>query len=224
MRILVLLIGVLAITNACSQPATESKKVKAYQADAAPHGDSLASDTVKTAYFASGCFWCVEAIYESVTGVYEAESGYCGGKLANPTYEQVCSGRTGHAETVKVTYDPRKIAFEDLVLVFFKSHDPTTLNKQGPDSGSQYRSAIFYQTDEEKRIANTLIDELLKQEVYPNITTEVSKFDLFYIAENYHQNFECRNPYNSYVQAVSLPRLERFKAAMPGLLKEEKKK
>jgi peptide-methionine (S)-S-oxide reductase len=177
------------------------------------------SDSLAIAYFGSGCFWCVESIYESVNGVYEVESGYAGGTVKNPTYEQVCSGRTGHAETVKVSYNPKIISYEQLVLVFFSSHDPTTFHQQGPDKGSQYRSVIFYQTPTEKEIAQNMMQQLLAERIFPNITTELVPFQTFYPAESYHQNYECRNPYSSYVQNVSLPRLERFKKAMPQLLK-----
>src|SRR6218665_35648 len=134
-------------------------------------------DSAQVAYFASGCFWCVEGVYEEVEGVLEVESGYSGGHLENPTYEEVSTGTTGHAETVKVYYDSTKVSYRELVEVFFGSHDPTTLNQQGPDSGTQYRSAVFYQTDEELEIINDYIAEL-KHDLYKKtpITTEVSKF------------------------------------------------
>jgi peptide-methionine (S)-S-oxide reductase len=174
---------------------------------------------LKTAYFASGCFWCVEAIYESVKGVDEAVSGYSGGVIANPTYYQVSSGKTKHAETVKVYYDPKVVSFETLVDVFFNSHDPTTLNRQGPDRGYQYRSIAFYQNDEEKAIIEAKVKELLERKVYTRITTQVSKFNVFYEAEEYHQNYERNHPGNSYVRNVSIPRLNAFKKKMPEVLK-----
>jgi peptide-methionine (S)-S-oxide reductase len=164
----------------------------------------------QTAYFASGCFWCVEAIYESVEGVVEAESGYAGGNTKNPTYEEVCRGNTGHAETVKIYYDSTKVSFKDLVRVFFNSHDPTTLNRQGPDSGTQYRSAIFYKNDSEKIIAKEYIDSLLKASVFPIITTELSPYTIYYKAEIYHQDFKSCNPTHPYIQNVSNPRLKEF--------------
>lgn len=175
----------------------------------------------QVAYFGSGCFWCVEAIYESVTGVVEVESGYAGGHVKNPTYEQVCSGNTGHAETVKVYYDSSQISYKDLLLVFYNSHDPTTLNKQGPDSGSQYRSAIFYQNEQERKTAQATIDALLADKTFPRITTELAPFTAFYKAEAYHQDFECKNPNNGYVKAVSIPRLEQFQMKMPEVIKKE---
>lgn len=175
--------------------------------------------TYQTAYFASGCFWCVEAIYESVDGVVEAESGYSGGKVVNPSYEAVCTGKTGHAETVKIYYDSTKVSYQDLVNVFFQSHDPTTLNKQGPDSGTQYRSAIFYQSAAEKAIAVNVIDSLLKNAVFPKITTEITQFEKFYVAEKYHQNFKSCNPNHPYIQNVTNSRMKKFEEKNRFILK-----
>lgn len=182
----------------------------------------MAQDSSQVAYFASGCFWCVEGVYESVEGILEVESGYSGGHIENPTYEEVCTGKTGHAETVKVYYDSTKVSYKQLVEVFFGSHDPTTLNKQGPDFGTQYRSAIFYETDAQKKVIDSYIAEL-KKDLYKNstITTEVSKYTVFYKAEDYHQDFERRNPNNSYVQGVSVPRIEKFKSKYPDWLKKK---
>lgn len=178
----------------------------------------------QVAYFGSGCFWCVEAIYESVKGVVEVESGYSGGHVVNPTYEEVCTGTTGHAETVKIYYDSSVVSYDDLLKVFFESHDPTTMNRQGPDMGTQYRSAIFYQNDYERDHAKAYIKQLLDAKTFPSITTEVTRFTAFYKAEAYHQDFECKNPNNGYVKAVSQPRLEQFKVKVPELLKPEEKK
>ncbi|MDY0779383.1 peptide-methionine (S)-S-oxide reductase MsrA [Tenacibaculum sp. IB213877] len=180
-----------------------------------------AQNDKKVAYFASGCFWCVEAIYENIKGVEEAVSGYAGGHTKNPTYQEIGTGRTGHAETVAVYYDSKKVSFQELVDAFFASHDPTTVNGQYPDFGTQYRSIAFYQTDEEKEIIKKTIDKLNKEEYNGKIVTEVKKFDLFYKAEEYHQNFEERNPNNPYVRSVSVPRLERFKRSCPLLLKKK---
>ena len=176
----------------------------------------------KVAYFASGCFWCVEAIFESVEGVSEAISGYAGGHTKNPTYQTIGTGRTGHAESVAVYYDPQIISFKTLVDVFFGSHDPTTKNGQHPDYGTQYRSIAFYNSLEEKEIIEGVIKKL-NTEVYKNkIVTEVKKIDIFYEAESYHQNYEKRNPYDRYVRNISIPRLKRFQKKFPELLKEKK--
>ena len=173
---------------------------------------------IKVAYFASGCFWCVEAVFESLHGVEEAVSGYAGGHTNNPTYQSTGSGKTGHAETVAVYYNPKKISFKTLVTVYFGSHNPTTVNGQKPDFGSQYRSIAFYKTDLQRKIIINAITELTK--IYNNkIATEVTKFTKFYIAEDYHQNFERRNPNHPYVRSVSIPRLNNFKRKFPELLK-----
>ncbi len=182
---------------------------------------SFAQKTKEYAYFASGCFWCVEAIFESVKGVYYAESGYSGGTVKNPTYEQICTGKTGHAETVKVVYNPKEISYETLLRVFFNSHDPSTLNKQGPDEGTQYRSAIFYQTEEEKNKAQAYIKQLTTQKKFSKVTTTLEPFIKFYKAEEYHQDFEKRNPDHPYVKAISLPRLMKFKKSSPSYIKKE---
>ncbi len=176
-------------------------------------------NTNAVAYFASGCFWCVEAIFESVNGVGEVESGYSGGKMKNPTYELVSSGRTRHAEAVKVYYDSTIVSYTTLLTVFFDSHDPSTLNQQGPDRGPQYRSMIYYQNDREKELAENYITNALLNKKFKKITTEVVPFDVFYKAEGYHQDFEKRNPNQGYVRAVSIPRLNKFKAKHPELLK-----
>ena len=179
------------------------------------------SQGIEKAYFASGCFWCVEAIFDSVEGVQEAHSGYSGGKTKNPTYNQIGYGNTGHAEAVEVIYDPKVVSFKTLVDVFFGSHDPTTLNRQGPDRGTQYRSVAFYQNDTEKIAINSHIVKLIEEEVYSNkIVTEVTPLVKFYYAEEYHQDYEKLNPQNSYIRNVSIPRLNRFKAKYPHLLKK----
>lgn len=173
---------------------------------------------MKQAYFASGCFWCVEAIFESVRGVCEAVSGYAGGSEQNPTYAQVSAGRTGHTETVEVWYDPQVVSYETLLQVFYGSHDPTTVNGQHPDYGKQYRSAIFYQDEEERLLAESAKKEASKRYSTP-VATEVVQLTRFWKAEAYHQNYEQRNPGDGYVRKVSVPRLNRFKEKHPELLK-----
>ena len=173
----------------------------------------------KVAYFASGCFWCVESIYENLKGVSEVNSGYSGGKTINPTYREVMSGLTGHAEAIEVIYDPNVISYETLVNVFFGSHDPTTLNRQGPDSGTQYRSIAFYKNFNEKEIIENAIKKLIETKTYYKITTEVKKFNKFYVAEDYHQDYKKKNPYNPYIMKVSAPRINKFKMKYPELIK-----
>ena len=177
------------------------------------------SKDTKVAYFASGCFWCVEAVFESVRGVEEAVSGYAGGHTKNPTYQTIGTGRTGHSETVAVYYNSKKVSFKTLVDVFYGSHDPTTVNGQHPDYGSQYRSIAFYSNDTEKKIIENAIAKLNKEVYKGKIVTEVTKHTKFYEAEEYHQDFERRNPNQGYVKAVSVPRLNKFKKRFPELLK-----
>ena len=179
-----------------------------------------AQDGLKKAYFASGCFWCVEAIYESVEGVEEVISGYAGGHTKNPTYEDSNTGRTGHAEAVEVIYDPEVVNFRTLVEVYFGSQDPTQVNGQGPDRGSQYRSLIFFQNAEQKEIIEEVKAEVAKNYQEP-IAAEILPFQKFWKAEDYHQNYEKNNPRNPYIQNVSIPRLNRFKEKFPDILKKD---
>ncbi|WP_423818231.1 peptide-methionine (S)-S-oxide reductase MsrA [Salinimicrobium sp. TIG7-5_MAKvit] len=174
---------------------------------------------LKKAYFASGCFWCVEAVFESVVGVKEAISGYSGGHTENPTYEESNTGRTGHAEAVEVIYDPEVIDFETLADVYFGSMDPTQKNGQGPDIGSQYRSIIFYQNAQQKKIIEQKLKELAEQ-YKKAIAVEVLPFQKFWKAEDYHQNYKKYNPNDPYIRNVSVPRMNRFKNKFPQLLKE----
>lgn len=176
----------------------------------------------EVAYFASGCFWCVEAVFESVEGVGEVVSGYAGGGASTANYSEVSAGRTKHAEAVEVFYDADVISYETLLKVFFGSQDPTTLNQQGPDKGTQYRSSIFYQNEAERIASERYIKELEDAKVYnAPITTEVVPFEAFYDAEEYHQDFERKNPNQGYVRAVSIPRLKKFQAKYPELLKKD---
>ncbi len=179
-----------------------------------------AQDGMERAYFASGCFWCVEAIYESIEGVEEAISGYMGGHTKNPTYESSNTGTTGHAEAVEVIYDPDKVDFRTLVEVYFGSQDPTQVNGQGPDIGSQYRSLIFYQNEKQKKIIEEVKNEVGENYEEP-IAAEVLPFQKFWKAEDYHQDYEEKNPTNPYIQKVSIPRLNRFKEKFPDILKED---
>ena len=181
------------------------------------------SDGFKRAYFASGCFWCLEAIYESLKGVEESISGYSGGHTKNPTYESSNTGKTGHAEAVEIIYNPEIISFKLLVDVYFGSQNISQVNGQGNDIGSQYRSIIFYQNEKEKNIIADKIKALYKENPDRKVAAEVMPFQKFWIAEKYHQNYERLHPNNSYIQNVSIPRLKRFQNKFPELLKENRK-
>ncbi len=214
MKYLLIALVFLTLTSAqtCNVPEDQKQPEGTVQKDLSGY---------HRAYFASGCFWCVEAVFESVRGVEEAVSGYAGGRTANPTYEEVSAGLTGHAEAVEVYYDTTIIDYPTLLKVFFGSHDPTTLNRQGPDAGTQYRSAIFFQNDQEKKLIKDYIASLAASGVYNDpITTEVSRLKKFHVAEDYHQDYERKNPNNPYVRAVSIPRLKKFQASHKDLLKE----
>ncbi len=166
----------------------------------------------EVATLAGGCFWCLEAAFAALRGVFSVKSGYAGGKAANPTYQEVCTGRTGHAEVVRIEFDPSVIGFEDLLDVFFTIHDPTTLNRQGADVGTQYRSAIFYHDDEQKRKAEEKIVALTAEKVHDDpIVTQVAPLTEFYPAETYHDDYYNRNPTQPYCQAVIAPKLSKLR-------------
>jgi peptide-methionine (S)-S-oxide reductase len=177
---------------------------------------------LQTATLAGGCFWCLEAVYDEIKGVQGVESGYAGGRMDNPTYRAVCNGDTGHAEVVQVHFDPTVVSYRDLLNVFFAIHDPTTLNRQGADTGTQYRSAIFYHDDEQKKIAEDLIKDLNAQKIWDRpIVTEVTKLDKFYMAEDYHQEYFARNPYQPYCMAVVSPKVSKFRKHFIEMLKKQ---
>lgn len=179
-------------------------------------------DTSKlyVATFGSGCFWCTEAVFELVKGVVKVESGYSGGTVPNPTYEAVCTGLTGHAEVVQVYFDPTIISFTQLLEIFWKTHDPTTLNRQGADVGTQYRSVIFYHDEEQRKLAEEYKKKLNEAKIWNNpIVTEISPFKKFYKAEDYHQNYYSKNPYQGYCSFVITPKIEKLKKVFQDKLK-----
>ncbi len=179
---------------------------------------------LETAYFASGCFWCTEAVFERVKGVKEVVSGYAGGTKPDPTYEEVAGGSTDYAEAVRVRYDPDTVSYRQLVEVFYGSHDPTQLNRQGPDVGPQYRSAIFYQTEEELSIVKEIKKELEEAGKYDKpIVTKFTPYDKFYVAEEYHQGYYAAHPNDPYITNVSRPKVEKFEKEFKNLLKKEYK-
>lgn len=179
------------------------------------------TDTTAVATFGAGCFWCVEAIFQDLKGVYSVESGYMGGDTQDPTYKEVCSGTTGHAEVCRIIYDPRILTFKDLLEVFWQTHDPTTLNRQGNDVGTQYRSAIFYYSEEQKKEAEYYKQEIDKAGAYPDpIVTTLEKASTFYPAEDYHQNYFNQNGEQPYCAFVIKPKVDKFKKAFSSRLKE----
>lgn len=177
--------------------------------------------TLETATFGSGCFWCTEAIFLNVDGVATVESGYTGGKVKNPTYKEVCSGLTGHAEVVQLKFDPQKVSYDQLLEIFWQTHDPTTLNQQGADIGTQYRSVIYYHSEEQKKRAEYYKARLEEENVFEKpIVTEISPATVFYKAEDYHQNYYNLNNNAPYCTYVIKPKLEKFKKAFQGVLKD----
>lgn len=181
----------------------------------------MSKENLETAVLAGGCFWCTEAVFQQLKGVDHVESGYTGGHVVDPTYEQVCTGTTGHAEVIKIWYDPQLINFEGLLEVFFKTHDPTTLNRQGADVGPQYRSAIFYRNEEEKEIATNIIQELDNSGYYSDkVVTTLEPLKAYYVAENYHQDyFRLKGDQNPYCQMVIRPKLEKFEKVFKDKIK-----
>jgi peptide-methionine (S)-S-oxide reductase len=175
---------------------------------------------LQVATFGNGCFWCTEAIFQRLDGVEKVVSGYSGGKVKNPTYKEVCSGLTGHAEVIQITYDPKKISFDELLEVFWKTHDPTTLNRQGADEGTQYRSAVFYHTEEQKQLATDYRKKLDASGAFDNpIVTEITTFTEFYPAEDYHQNYFNLNGTAPYCSFVIQPKIEKFQKVFKSKLK-----
>ena len=174
--------------------------------------NNMVNDNLESIYFGAGCFWCVEAIFQQVNGVIEVTPGYCGGHTKNPTYNEVCSGKSGHVEVAKIVYDKSLVSLDYLLEVFWKTHDPTTLNRQGNDIGTQYRSAIFYNNEDQKILAEDYKKELISKKVFENsIVTEILKINVFYPAENYHHNYYNNNKNQGYCQYVIQPKIEKYK-------------
>ncbi len=181
----------------------------------------MENTNLETATLAAGCFWCVEAVFDDLKGVTDVVSGYSGGHTTNPTYQQVCSETTGHAEVVQIKFDPNELSYKELLQVFFTVHDPTQLNRQGNDVGSSYRSAIFYHSDEQKRVAEEVIKEFTDETIYDKpIVTQVASFDVFYAAEDYHQEYFANNPTQPYCAAVVAPKVAKFRQKFVSRLKK----
>ncbi len=183
----------------------------------------METNQLETAIFANGCFWCTEAVFSMLKGVQSVASGYTGGKTKNPTYEQVSNGDTGHAEALRIVFDPKIISYDDLLNVFFNTHDPTTLNRQGGDVGTQYRSGVFYNNEEQKKKAEALIADLNNSNAYGKpVVTEVTPFDVFYEAEGYHKDYYKFHSDQPYCQLVIAPKLEKLEKRFAELLKDSK--
>lgn len=208
------------VVISCAQSEKKQKR-KANNEAAVMDVKNIDTAGMEVATFGTGCFWCTEAVMESLEGVKKVVSGYEGGMIANPSYEEVCTGKTGHAECVEVTYDPKVISYATLLEAFFRSHDPTSLNKQGNDVGTQYRSVIFYHNADQQQLAEKARTELDKSGAYPKpIVTEITKAVKFYIAEDYHQNYFANNPDQGYCAFVVAPKLDKFKKVFKDKLKK----
>lgn len=203
------------LSTSCAQTKSDNVSATVNRSKA----DGITTDT---ATFAAGCFWCVEEQFKQLDGVTAVISGYTGGHVRNPTYRQVTTGRTGHAEACNIVYNPSEISYDELLAAFFVAHDPTQLNRQGADVGTQYRSAIFYHNDEQKKLADYYIKQLNDEGAYnKQIVTEVNPYDKFYIAEDYHQDYYINNMNEAYCQMVIKPKLEKFRKVFKGKLKQE---
>ncbi|HVM88705.1 MAG TPA: peptide-methionine (S)-S-oxide reductase MsrA [Puia sp.] len=214
MSALAFITSLAILTSSCGQTNTQFNNMNETTIPAGVKTD--------TATFATGCFWCTEAIFQRLKGVYKTISGYSGGHVANPSYEEVCTGNTGHAECLQIIYDPKIISYDELLEVFWESHDPTTLNRQGNDVGTQYRSAVFYHNEEQKLKAEHYKTELDKSKAYDKpIVTEITAFTNFYPAENYHQNYFNTHGSQPYCSFVIRPKVEKFEKVFKNKLKQQ---
>ena len=214
-----ILVPVIALFS-CTQTENPDNNMNTNLSTAVNAGENLSGIKTDTATFGTGCFWCTEAIFQQLDGVLKVTSGYSGGHVRNPSYEEVCEGTTGHAEVIQMIYDPAKITFDELLEVFWETHDPTTLNRQGNDVGTQYRSAVFYHNAEQKQKAEKYKAELDKSGAFDNkIVTEITPASAFYVAENYHQNYYNQNGSQPYCTFVIRPKIEKFKKVFKDKIK-----
>lgn len=213
---IVLSISAFVLFFSCGNKEVKAQNVKSKNKES----KVIMNDSVQVATFAGGCFWCTEAIFLEVKGVEKVVSGYTGGFIKNPAYREVCNGTTGHAEAIQITFNPKEVAYEDLLEIFFATHDPTTLNRQGADEGTQYRSAIFYHNDEQKKQAENYIQLIEKEKLYTNpIVTQLEPAAPFYLAEDYHQNYYHQNQEQGYCRMVISPKLEKLRKYYASKLK-----
>jgi len=211
LKCIALLVLIVGCTSQAQEKSTQKKEIKKMKT----------TKNINYATFGGGCFWCTEAIFDQLEGVIKVASGYSGGQVKNPSYKEVCTGTTGHAEVIHITYNPKIISFEELLEVFFNTHNPTILNRQGADIGTQYRSAVFYHDEAQKLAAEKMIAALDEASVFGDpIVTEVTKFDVFYPAENYHQDYYQNNKNQGYCSAVINPKLEKFQKMYKDKLKK----
>ncbi len=216
---LISLAGVIVLMS-CTN-SNKGIQSKSSQSNLNQKTKNMETKNLDTATFGGGCFWCVEAVYQQLNGVKSVASGYAGGQRANPTYEQVCSGASGHAEVIQIVYDTTKISFDELLQVFWTVHDPTTLNRQGADVGTQYRSVVFYHSEHQKETTQSYIEKLNKEHAFANpVVTEVSPITTFYKAEDYHQNYYNDNQNQPYCSFVIQPKMEKFKKVFGDKLKK----
>ncbi|NQW29198.1 MAG: peptide-methionine (S)-S-oxide reductase MsrA [Ignavibacteria bacterium] len=210
---------IVSFTASCASDGKEVPKPNSTISES-----RMTTNDREIAYLAGGCYWCIEAVFQRLEGVDTVESGFTGGTVKNPSYKSVCEGTTGHAEVCKITFDPKVISFEEMLHVFFSAHDPTTLNRQGNDIGTQYRSAIFYTSDSQKEIATSYIKQLADSKTWSDsIVTEVSPLTEFYVAEDYHQNYYNQNESQSYCAFVVRPKVEKFMKKFSNQVKKEYK-
>jgi peptide-methionine (S)-S-oxide reductase len=210
----IFIIALMALSIGC-QP----KSNKIYKDENVDMTDQ--NTKLDTATFGEGCFWCTEAVFERLKGVKSVVSGYSGGTVANPSYEEVCTGTTGHAETCQIIYDPNEISYQELLIVFFRTHDPTSLNRQGADTGTQYRSVIFYHNEKQKELAKFAKEKINEEKLYDKpVVTEITAFTKFYKAEDYHQNYYDHNPNQGYCAYVIAPKVEKFEKLFKDKLKK----
>lgn len=222
LNILCVTMAIVSLSSCAQNPNKEIPMMQNKTTSEAANA-AVADSKNETATFGAGCFWCVEAQFQMLDGVIKVESGFSGGEIKNPSYKEVCTGRTGHAEVCNITYDPSKVSYEELLYAFWQSHDPTQLNRQGEDIGTQYRSVIFYHNDKQRQLAEEYKKKLNDEKVYNDpVVTEISPFTVFYKAEDYHQNYFNQNGNESYCQFVVRPKVEKFKKVFKDKLKATK--